>query len=297
MPSLFVCPHCQLQTLIDDEFAGRTGPCAQCGREVTTPPLEDLRAEPSSAKGARFPRGVFVLATLVILGLAAASVTILILIALVFPAVHAVQGRSNQQQCDQNLRRIGVALFAYRGEFGCLPPAFVAGPDGKPAHSWRVLILPYLGHRDLYDRYSFQEPWNGPQNSQLVSLMPEVFACPADRDSLAIGETNYMAIVGLNAAFASRQGRSASEFTDDLQTTMLVAEKVMSGVTWLEPVDLPADRSELTINSGMENAISSRHMRGAHVLMADGNVRFLREETPAETIEAMTTINGGEKTE
>ncbi|MCA9271193.1 MAG: hypothetical protein KDA41_22075 [Planctomycetales bacterium] len=37
MPIPFTCPHCQTQTLVDDRFAGDTGPCVECGRTVTVP--------------------------------------------------------------------------------------------------------------------------------------------------------------------------------------------------------------------------------------------------------------------
>ena len=44
------------------------------------------------------------------------------------------------------------------------PPAVLVGPDGKPWHSWRVLLLPYLGHRDLFEQYEFSQPWDSAKN-------------------------------------------------------------------------------------------------------------------------------------
>ena len=37
MPIPFVCPHCGRRTKVPNEFAGQTGPCIECGREVTVP--------------------------------------------------------------------------------------------------------------------------------------------------------------------------------------------------------------------------------------------------------------------
>ncbi|HEV3023824.1 MAG TPA: DUF1559 domain-containing protein, partial [Pirellulales bacterium] len=67
-------------------------------------------------------------------------------------------------------------------------PAFVADDEGKPMHSWRVLILPFIEQQPLYDQYDFSEPWNGPHNAdhgqppeQLVTLVPEyLLAVPED---------------------------------------------------------------------------------------------------------------------
>ena len=46
--------------------------------------------------------------------------------------------------CANNLKQIAMALHVYENVNHSFPPAFVRGPDGKPWHSWRVLILPYL---------------------------------------------------------------------------------------------------------------------------------------------------------
>jgi len=38
MSILFNCPHCGKQTNVPDEFAGRSGPCAGCGKTITIAP-------------------------------------------------------------------------------------------------------------------------------------------------------------------------------------------------------------------------------------------------------------------
>ena len=37
MPISFTCPHCGNQTLVADQYAGQSGPCAQCGKPITIP--------------------------------------------------------------------------------------------------------------------------------------------------------------------------------------------------------------------------------------------------------------------
>jgi hypothetical protein len=39
MPFPFTCPHCGVQTYVSEQYAGRSGPCAQCGKTITVPPL------------------------------------------------------------------------------------------------------------------------------------------------------------------------------------------------------------------------------------------------------------------
>jgi hypothetical protein len=70
------------------------------------------------------------------------------------------------------LQHIELALEVYYEAHGCYPPQYLVDGQGKPAHSWRVLLLPYLGYDELYRRYRFDEPWNGPHNSLLAGEMP-----------------------------------------------------------------------------------------------------------------------------
>ena len=39
MPFPFTCPHCGTQTYVAEQYAGHSGPCAQCGQMITIPPL------------------------------------------------------------------------------------------------------------------------------------------------------------------------------------------------------------------------------------------------------------------
>src|SRR5262245_2481223 len=55
------------------------------------------------------------------------------------------KGLSDFSQCGINLKQIGLALEQYRDTYRYFPPAYVADANGRPMHSWRVLILPYLG--------------------------------------------------------------------------------------------------------------------------------------------------------
>ena len=73
-----------------------------------------------------------------------------------------------------NLKQIAMALQCYHQANGCFPPAYIADKTGKPMHSWRVLILPYLDRDDLYKAYNFTEPWDGPNNKKLATSRPDL---------------------------------------------------------------------------------------------------------------------------
>src|SRR4051812_3837711 len=46
-------------------------------------------------------------------------------------------------KCKNHLKDIALALHNYHDAYGTFPPAYIADQNGRPMHSWRVLILPY----------------------------------------------------------------------------------------------------------------------------------------------------------
>src|SRR5262249_17915867 len=56
------------------------------------------------------------------------------------------------------------------------PPAVVYDKAGKPLHSWRVLLLPYLGEDKLYRQFHLDESWESAHNLQLLASILPVFA-------------------------------------------------------------------------------------------------------------------------
>jgi hypothetical protein len=120
------------------------------------------------------------------------------------------------------------------------------------------------------------------------------FARIESEDARATFETSFMVVVGPRTAFPGSSATRASEIQDDLSQTILVAETPTFGVAWTQPVDLRADQMRFVINGRAGIEIGSRFSDGAHVGMADGGVQFLPNETPAEHVQAMSTIAGRE---
>ncbi len=107
-----------------------------------------------------------------------------ILIALLLPAVQAARESARRSHCLNNLRQHSLAAHNYLGDFGVFPPGGrmheIAGQNGV---SWRVLLLPYLEQRVLYDQIAPAE--NGGARNWDVgqAQMPELFRCPSAGES------------------------------------------------------------------------------------------------------------------
>ena len=106
--------------------------------------------------------------------------------------------RRTRRACMNHMRNVSMALQVYAtNNNGELPPAYIADENGKPMHSWRVLLLPCIGHQDLYDRYNFDEPWDGPNNSKLAALIRDVYRCTDEYDTDDTSPwTSFVAVVG-----------------------------------------------------------------------------------------------------
>lgn len=118
-----------------------------------------------------------------------------------------------RSQNKNSLKAIAVAFHKYHEAKQHLPPATVFGSDGKPWHSWRVLILPYLGHQTLYDEYDQSVPWNDPKNAAVLAKMPTEYRDPLSNNPND-NQTIYLVVAGHGTGFptgnaAKHEPRSA----------------------------------------------------------------------------------------
>ncbi len=289
MPIRFICPHCAAATDVAEKYAGQTGPCAHCGKSITIPAAEGGSPVPH--------RGNAKIIILILAGaLVVALVCISVLAALLLPAVSSAREAARRAMCVNNMNQIALALMQYESANGCFPPAYIADKDGKPMHSWRVLLLPYLGRQDLFDRYRFNESWDSPNNRAVSDLTLDLFQCPS-RTATSEPTTNYMLVVGPHTVTNGSESKKIDEITDGVANTILLVEVADSAVRWAEPVDLDFNKMNFGINTSKRQGISSNHPSGANVAFCDGSVRLLSKSYNPQLVKAMLTVNGGEKAE
>jgi len=228
---------------------------------------------------------------------AVATFIFLITSALLIPGESRAPRAARRSVCKNNLKQIGLALHNYHDMHGCFPPAYFADEQGRPMHSWRVLILPQLERSDLYARYRFDEPWDGPHNRLLHDELVSEFQCPGDVNDAHPKTVSYLAVVGPDTAWPGKESRRFTDFLDGTSQTILLAEVADSGVIWCEPRDLHSDQMLLDIEGKAGQGISSSHMSGAHFLFGDGSVHFLQETVDRDTIHALLTPRGRESLE
>lgn len=200
------------------------------------------------------------------------------------------------EDCRNNLKTIGLAMHSYYDANGSLPPAWVEDSNGRPMHSWRVLLLPYLGEQKLYDAYDFSEPWDGPHNRTLLARMPAVYRCRWHKQWKQ-GCTNYVVITGDETAFPGARGRKYREFADGTSRTVLIVEASGSDVPWTAPDDLRFDAMPTRVGCAEDDCLYTSH-RGptgyVQVVLVDGSFTTWHSFTSADELKAAVTANGGE---
>ena len=229
-------------------------------------------------------------------------VTVLLLFPVLFPGIS--HHPHPNVPCMNNLKEIGRALHRYHDTYGTFPPAYVADEHGKPILSWRVLLLPFLDLRPLYEQYDLSEPWNGPNNSRLAEKLPSVYGCncfyEVDRDQMDDGRrrylTNYVAIMGPGTVWEDGRATKIKDIIDGTSNTIIVAEVRNQCVVWTHPLDVPADLVFAALSSTSEEK-TLNHNGAHHVLLADGSVRFITSNCQQELFKALATRAGGETIE
>jgi prepilin-type processing-associated H-X9-DG protein len=216
-------------------------------------------------------------------------------VALLLPAVQAAREAARRMQCSNNLKQIGLAMHTYYDVRQSLPPAYTVDKDGKPLHSWRVLILPYMEQTALYERIRLNEPWDSPYNSQFHDVMIPTFQCPSNSFVAPGANCCYTVVLGEHTAFPGAKPIGFAEVTDGLSNTILVAER-LKPICWMDPTSELVLEEILDLECGINEDfeyLGSYHTGGINVVFGDGSVQFISETIDLETLKSMFIRDDG----
>ena len=222
---------------------------------------------------------------------------------------------------ENHLKQIALAMHMYHDTYRHLPPAVLYGPDGKTPYSWRVALLPFLVQKDLYDRYRFDEPWDGPNNRKLAETVVSVYQCPGEPANSP--NACYFVLVGPHTVFENIKGRSdntpgmgpmgmsgtsssgggagaflpitstpreAVSFADirnGTSNTLMIVE-AKRNIPWSKPEDIPYDpKKPIPELGGFSDD-------GFHAAMCNGSVQLFPKSISEKTLRALITRDGGE---
>lgn len=278
----FACPLCGKQTVVADQYAGQSGPCAHCGGQITIP-LSGLGPQgPTSAP--QSGGGASVL--FVILGVLAVCLLVccgggFMLYRFGMAEVQTAQRRLISQN---NLKQIGLALHNYHDTHGSFPPAVVSDADGKPLYSGRLLLLPFLEEASLYERFDKTKAWDSPENITLSQTPIAVFQDRANKAGTAT-RSDYVFATGAGTAFEGNKSVKFGQVTDGLSNTVLIICTTSGPANWAAPTDWSIDSGTVP---------PSAHDAKLLLLYGDGSVRLMKSKYFGENMRALTSKSGGD---
>ncbi len=193
--------------------------------------------------------------------------------------------KASRQQAIDKLTAIGSALEAYLEKEGHYPPPAIYGARKEPLLSWRVALLPYLGHAELYQQFNLSEPWNSQHNRGLLERMPAVFAS-ADVEA---SKTSFLLPTGSATAFFGRRGITRRMIEDGAENTVLLLEvDPPRAVPWTAPEDHAVNLRSPT------DGLGSTRGGGFLVVWGGGAVNWVPVVTPVPKLQAIFTPDAGD---
>jgi type II secretory pathway pseudopilin PulG len=254
-----------------------------------------------------------------------------LLLALLLPAVQQAREASRRVQCRSHLKQLALALHNYHEQRGVLPAgAYLRGPSFpvEKGWGWGAMVLPYVDQAPRYNVLDFNTATLVGGNLAQVRDSIPLWRCGSDDSPLTLPVPTWDGVVVDSASGnycgsgGMLYGMSVVRFanvTDGLSQTTFLGERVTSTAQGLAPCFTAGWYGVLTSSTSYvfnsmpytqltashpinfsfasPQALSSRHVGGAHFALGDGSVRFVGQDIDRKLYEALGTINGNETIE
>lgn len=202
------------------------------------------------------------------------AVIVMLVVGLILPVFYGRSGTDSRgMQCRNYLRNITLGLVGYKNAHGDWPPARTFDAQGRPLHSWRTLILPFIDQKALYETIDLSKPWDDPANAEAARASLPIYHCP---DSLhEPGKTTYLAALRKDGSWIlDPSGRP---------TILIVDVETEQAVPWMSTSD--ADENTVALTFGPD--ASPNHGGSVHVGLSDGSARSIRHGDPEKQLPAL----------
>ncbi|MBM4070873.1 MAG: DUF1559 domain-containing protein [Planctomycetes bacterium] len=204
------------------------------------------------------------------------------------PALAKMRAAAQRVQDMNNLKQMALALHNYHDAYRGFPARASFDAQGNPLLSWRVHILPFIEHAELYKQFKLDEPWDSEHNKKLIARMPDVYRSPGQKKDDK-GQTGYLGVAGKGAIFDGVKGVKVVDIIDGTSNTIMIVEvNDKNAVPWTKPADFSIDTKDPLARLVRPGA------KGFIAAFADGSVRQIAGTITARLLHALFTRNGSE---
>lgn len=235
---------------------------------------------------------------------------IVILAAMMFPAVRRVREPQVRLHCQNNLKQLMLALHNYADTNGAYPPGCVGvGASPEARLSWMVPLLPYIEQDALYKKFDLTKGYA--EHRDAAGVQVNVFMCASANESFTNEPVaHYVALAGIGPDAATRPADAPGNgfmgydrvtkpgaIKDGSANTLALIETRVGVGPWAAggAANVRAFHLDDAPHIGEDRAFGwHAEGKGANAALADGSVRFLSAKTDAAKLAAAITIAGKE---
>lgn len=239
---------------------------------------------------------------------------VLMLAAVMLPAIAQSRAAAHRLACVNNLKQIGIALHLRHDSYGSFPAG--RGVPAPKIFSPQAAILPYVENANAHNLIDFSLPpadytagavaYDGSRNLAVACLTLPVFRCPAAGDDGRVagsvyGGTNYAACAGSgrdagtlkdsDGLFYLGSAIRVADITDGTSMTAAFSERPLgegntrrsseAGNPQMTMREIPASSDPLPHQCTGTSIGSWNHERGAKWIVGNyGNTLYNHELTP-----------------
>lgn len=209
---------------------------------------------------------------------------------LLLPAVKAARENARKARYSSNIREIILALNCYDSVYGKLPPLYTVDVAGKPLHSWRVLILPFMEQATLHEKIRLNEPWDSEYNKQFHNVLIPQYSEPKITNSNDPNmRCNYVVIKG--QPLKPKVETELGDISDGTSKTVSIVV-VKEPFCWMDP------KADISLEDFVKWTNKKDSVLGTeNVGFWNGSVKILPSDMPTEILKAIGTAKGGENVE
>lgn len=210
-------------------------------------------------------------------------------------AIERVRNAADRMMSASNMRQLIIAMHNYHNDYNKMPEVMTL-KNGKPMHSWRVMLLPYLEQDNVFKQVKMDEPWDSEANKKLFESipMPKLFEHPGKKDGdsrMTYYKVFYSkADAKIRAGFSLGKPMTLGQMTvqDGTSNTISLIE-AGPPVLWYKPDDI-----EFDAKAQLPNMISPWKDKRVNVGFFDAAIRSAWLGTDEDTWKGFITVNGGE---
>lgn len=198
----------------------------------------------------------------------------------------AIKRGEDRDKAEERFQRVARAFQRFNRDQEKMPMPALTSIDGRPLHSWRVQLLPYVGQKELYEKLRLHEPWDSEHNKPLLAEMPDVFALPGVKAGMGM---TYMQLFDITLGGKKGGASLKASYPDGLENTLLIFE-AKDAVHWAAPTVL-----EYSDKLAVRKLLGDHYGRGTLAASLDRQVRWIPATMTETDLRAAITPAGNDR--